>query len=32
MSVRRVKVALASAYPFRDIFAAACTRLRQAAA
>ena len=32
MSVRRVKFALASACPLRDIFAAACTRLRQAAA
>jgi hypothetical protein len=32
MSVRRVKFALASACPFQDIFAAACTRLRQAAA
>jgi len=31
-SVRRIKFALASAYPFRDIFAAACTRLREAAA
>jgi hypothetical protein len=32
VSVRRVKFALASAYPFRDIFAAASTRLRRAAA
>jgi hypothetical protein len=32
MSVRRVKFALASACPLRDIFAAACTRLRQSAA
>jgi len=32
MSVRRVKFALASACPFRDVFAAACTRLREAAA
>jgi Transposase DDE domain group 1 len=32
MSVRRVKFALASAYPFRDVFAAASTRLRCAAA
>jgi hypothetical protein len=32
ISVRRVKVALASACPVRDIFAAACTRLRSAAA
>ena len=32
VSVRRVKFALASAYPFRDVFAAASTRLRQAAA
>ena len=31
-SVRRVRFALASACPLRDIFAAACTRLRQAAA
>jgi hypothetical protein len=32
VSVRRVKFALASAHPFRDLFAAASTRLRQAAA
>ena len=32
MSVRRVKFALASACPLQDIFAAACTRLREAAA
>jgi hypothetical protein len=32
VSVRRVKFALASAYPFRDTFAAACTRLRNVAA
>ena len=32
ISVRRVKFALASACPVRDIFAAACTRLRSAAA
>jgi hypothetical protein len=32
VSVRRVKFALASACALRDIFAAACTRLRQAAA
>jgi Transposase DDE domain group 1 len=32
VSVRRVKFALASAHPFRDVFAAASTRLRQAAA
>jgi hypothetical protein len=31
LSVRRVKFALASAYPLRDVFAAAGTRLRQAA-
>jgi hypothetical protein len=32
VSVRRIKFALASACPLQDIFAAACTRLRQAAA
>jgi len=32
VSVRRVKFALASACPLQDIFAVACTRLRQAAA
>jgi hypothetical protein len=32
VSVRRVKFALASACPFQDIFAAASTRLRKAAA
>ena len=32
VSVRRVKFALASACPFKDIFAAACGRLRSAAA
>jgi hypothetical protein len=32
VSVRRVKFALASACPFRDVFAAASTRLREAAA
>ena len=32
VSVRRVKFALASAHPFREVFAAASTRLRHAAA
>jgi hypothetical protein len=32
VSVRRVKFALASACPFQDVFAAACDRLRRAAA